>query len=76
MRGRLIRNLYQKVTFIYAKVVFSLILQIYPCNNAEYINTNGAYQGHIETGRLYNNSIYHFYSNKMIHGQFIHIQSE
>jgi hypothetical protein len=38
--GTLIRNLCQRVTFVCARIIFSLIFQIYSCNNEKYINTN------------------------------------
>jgi hypothetical protein len=45
---RLIINLYQRAMLVCARVVFSLMLQTYPCNNATYINTSGTYQGYTE----------------------------
>lgn len=39
LRGKLIRNLYQKTTFVSARVVFlHIIFKIYSYNNARYLN--------------------------------------
>jgi hypothetical protein len=54
-----------RVTFVHARVAFSLILQTCPCKNAKYIKIGHDIRDTMkDTGRLWNNSIYHFTATK------------